>query len=87
MIDLLTAEEMAGETYPRGTHASRAKGLVSMDGPKPFVHVTDEEEFYVSFPQWVKKNSNINHVYEFRGKLVEGHQAHKTIEQTCIFID
>lgn len=59
-------------TFPKGTHESKAKGLMTPSGPKQYVHVVNNREFYKSYPIWKSKNPRRKHVYEFNGRLLDG---------------
>lgn len=67
-------DSMKRKTFPKGTRESLSKGFMSKNGTKHFVHVTNTNEFYRSYPVWRSKNPRTNHVYEFNGHLATGNQ-------------
>ena len=71
---------MKKETFPKGTTVSGSKGLMTPSGPKPFVHVNRQAEFYRSYPKWRSRNPRTNHVYEFNGRLMHGNDIMEIIK-------
>lgn len=62
------------KTFPKGTRESSSKGFMTNSGTKHFVHITNTNEFYRSYPVWRSKNPRTNHVYDFQGHLATGNQ-------------
>lgn len=68
-------------SLPKGTTQSKAKGLMTRSGHKPFVHVNSEKEFYRSYPIWKSKNPRTSHVYWFDNKMLSGNQVMAIIKR------
>ena len=68
-------------SLPKGTTQSKAKGLMTRSGHKPFVHVNSEKEFYRSYPIWKSKNPRTSHVYWFDEKMLSGNQVMAIIKR------